>query len=89
MDKKALWDALEHRVRLLSEPIDFDQLARDGLLKKVGAWYEVPNIHLLPEHVTVQIVEVSSGPKGARVKFGRSARRLRARGASASRSKQG
>ena len=75
MDKKAFWDALEHQKKLLSAPIDFDQLTRDGLLKNVGAWYEVPNIHLLPEHATAQIVEASSGPKGARVKFKKSARR--------------
>lgn len=76
MDKKALGlDELKRQKKLLSEPIDFEQLGRDGLLKKVGAWYEVPNIHLLPDHVRAQIVEVSSGPKGARVKFRRSARR--------------
>jgi hypothetical protein len=59
----------ERQKRLLSQPIDFAQLERDGLLREAGAWYEVPNMHLLPEHVVAQITETAAGPNGVRVKF--------------------
>lgn len=46
---------LADRARLIAQPIDFDQLTADGLLRKAGAWYEAPGAHKLPEHVTAKI----------------------------------
>jgi hypothetical protein len=34
MDKKALFDELERQKKLMATPIDFDQLERDGLVKR-------------------------------------------------------
>lgn len=76
MDKKALFDKLERQEKLMATPIDFDQLERDGLLKRVrkgGVTFDVPNIHLLPEHVRVHILAAGDGPNGARVKFSKKA----------------
>ena len=76
MDKKALFDELERQKKLMATPIDFDQLERDGLVKRVrkgGVTFDVPNLHLPPEHVRAHIVEASTGPNGARVKFSKTA----------------
>ncbi len=76
MDKKGLFDELERQMKLKATPIDFDQLERDGLLKRVrkgGVTFDVPNIHLLPEHVRAHIAEASTGPNGVRVKFSKKA----------------
>lgn len=65
-------ERLEKQTRLLSEPIDFEQLERDGILRKVGAWYEVPDMNLLPEHVSAQAIAVSGSRSGdvlPRLKF--------------------
>ncbi|OGI29899.1 MAG: hypothetical protein A2287_10540 [Candidatus Melainabacteria bacterium RIFOXYA12_FULL_32_12] len=72
IDKDKLRDMIKHQRDLLSQPIDFEQLEKDGLLKKIrksGVWYEATNINLLPEHVKAQILEMSTGTNGAKVKF--------------------
>lgn len=53
----------------LAEPIDFGKLEKLGLLSKEGAWYRVPNVHSLPEHVSLKIKEVVQDSKGTKAKF--------------------
>lgn len=57
-------EKLEKQKRLMSEPIDFEQLERDGILRKVGAWYEILDMGRLPEHVRAQAVAVSGSARG-------------------------
>jgi hypothetical protein len=56
-------------VRKLARPVDFKKLERQGLLKKRGAWYIVPNIHMLPEHVTLKISEMKQSQGSVMVKI--------------------
>ncbi|OGI25442.1 MAG: hypothetical protein A2287_03455 [Candidatus Melainabacteria bacterium RIFOXYA12_FULL_32_12] len=61
MDNNELKEKIKHQKDLISQPIDFKQLEKDGLLKRVGKtsiWYEVSNVHLLPKHVSAQIVAI-------------------------------
>ena len=48
-------DELKKTVNNLRRPIDFDKLLANGLLKKAGSWFEVPNIDDLPNHVVQKI----------------------------------
>lgn len=57
-------EKLEEQTRLMSEPIDFAQLERDGILRKVGTWYEVLDMGRVPEHVRSQAVAVSGSASG-------------------------
>jgi hypothetical protein len=57
-------EQLDNQMRLMSESIDFDQLERDGILRKAGAWYEVLDMSRLPEHVRAQAVAVSGSTSG-------------------------
>lgn len=54
----------EKQMRLMSEPIDFEQLERDGILRKTGAWYEVLDMNRLPEHVRAQAIGASGSSRG-------------------------
>lgn len=49
----------------LATPIDFVELERLGLIKKKGMWYEVGNIHSLPEHARKQIRAIKAGKNGS------------------------
>ena len=55
----------------LGEPIDFDQLIRDGVLQKSGAWYKVLDYKRLPKHASKKIIaaELNSDGTVAKVKF--------------------
>lgn len=55
----------------LLQPVDFEALIAQGLMKKEGARYRVWNVHKLPRHVRDHIVETTttSGVPGVLVKF--------------------
>lgn len=55
----------------LAEPIDFDQLIRDGVLQKSGAWYKVLDYKRLPKHASKKIRAAQLNPDGtvAKLKF--------------------
>ena len=53
----------------LAKPIDFEQLIRDGVLEKDGAWYKVLDFKNLPKHASRKLKTIETGPKGTRVKF--------------------
>jgi hypothetical protein len=56
-------------VRKLAWPVDFEKLERQGLLEKRGAWYIVPDIQMLPEHVTLKISEMKQSQGKVMVKI--------------------
>lgn len=51
---------VRQQVWLLSQPVDFDEAERNGLLLRRGAWYEVPHPKELPEHIAVKIRELKN-----------------------------
>ena len=48
------------QLQRLATPIDFDALVAEGVLRKVGASYEVLNPKRLPEHVSAQATGVKA-----------------------------
>ncbi|MCW8880411.1 MAG: hypothetical protein OQJ89_00395 [Kangiellaceae bacterium] len=58
-------EALE-LAKQLATPIDFDQLIKDGIIEKKGAWYQVLDMERLPKHAKKQITEFTQDGK---VKF--------------------
>ena len=60
---------LAEAVEASSEPIDFDQLIKDGLLIKKGRSYYAPNIHELPKKISLRIKKVAQTKNGLRVTF--------------------
>ena len=63
------WPEFAKHVRLVAQPIDFHEMTANGLLRKVGAWYEVRNIHELPKHARLKIREIKVRDKKTMVKF--------------------
>ena len=61
----------------MSTPIDFDQLIKDGLLKRIGKSYYVDNIHNLPENVSKRITSVSETKNGIRVTFSKETKSMK------------
>ncbi len=60
-------------VEKLAKPLDLDALERSGLVEKTGAWYAVPNLNQLPEHVRVKVSEIKTDKNGrVLVKFKKS-----------------
>ncbi|MGE5712035.1 MAG: hypothetical protein ACM34B_17820 [Nitrospira sp.] len=66
-----LREELRERAKRLAQPIDFEALTAQGLLKKEGSRYRVRNIHELPQHVRDHIVETGTtkGVPGVLVMF--------------------
>ena len=61
-----------HLVTNLATPIDFDVLAREGVLEKHGAWYKILSMDGLPEHAKAKIrVLKTTRKKEVLVKFRR------------------
>jgi hypothetical protein len=67
-------DKLAAHVRLLAEPIDFEGLIESGVMRKSGRWYEIKNVHDLPDHVRLKISEIKSQGNLSAVKFSGTAR---------------
>ncbi|MEI8598880.1 hypothetical protein P4S64_18760 [Vibrio sp. M60_M31a] len=53
----------------LSQPIDFDKLISDGLIKKVGNSYYTDDFNALPESVKKRVHNVSNGRYGIKLVF--------------------
>jgi hypothetical protein len=47
---------------ILAKPIDFEDLAARGLLRKEGARYRFTDIHALPKHVRAKMTEIHVEP---------------------------
>jgi len=62
-------EEIQHRLKLLAQPVDFDELIAVGLLERKGAWYKVPNLNKLPEHARVKISDLKKDQNGLFVKF--------------------
>lgn len=50
--------------RQLATPIDFDQLEKEGIIQREGAWFRVKNLEGLPKHVSRQAGSYRSDGKG-------------------------
>lgn len=57
-------EELEREVDTFTKPVDLDAFISKGLIAKRGAWYYVPNMHKLPNHVRQKISEVKTAPDG-------------------------
>lgn len=59
----------EKNLLLLSRPIDFEYLTRQGILEQRGAWYLVKDWDRLPEHARFKAYAARDGGEGLLVKF--------------------
>lgn len=59
-----------------AEPIDFDQLIKDGLLIKKGRSFYVPDLKALPEKVSKRIKLATLTKDGMRVTFHKESKAL-------------
>ena len=50
--------------RQFATPLDFEQLEKEGIIEKKGAWYKVKDIKNLPEHASRQIRSIKTDGKG-------------------------
>lgn len=62
-------EKIEKETEIMSTPIDFEQLEKDGLIKKVGKSYYTDNIHNLPEHVSKKITSSETTKNGTKLTF--------------------
>lgn len=72
MDEKELEEIrkmIANKSNVLATPIDFEDLIKKGLLKKVGKSYYTDNIHALPKKVTEKIKSTSNGRYGIKLTF--------------------
>jgi hypothetical protein len=66
MSKEEILDVLKQ----LATPIDFEELAAKGILKKSGAWYIVLKPKDLPQHAWKQATAMEQGREGeVKLKF--------------------
>ena len=70
-------EMLVRETLIMSTPIDFDQLIKDGLIKKIGRSYYADNIHNLPENVSKRITSVSETKNGIRVTFSKETKSMK------------
>ncbi|MDP2842756.1 MAG: hypothetical protein Q8O06_03825 [Acetobacterium sp.] len=76
-EREKMRKMLAQEAHILSTPIDFDQLIKDGLLKKIGKSYYVDNIHDLPENVGKRITSVSQTKNGTKVTFSKETKSMK------------
>lgn len=70
--RKYMRQAVIRELQVMTAPIDFKQLERDGLLVREGARYLAPKgPRSLPEHVRKQVEEWDTGKSGTYVRFAR------------------
>lgn len=62
-------EKIKKETEIMSTPIDFEQLEKDGLIKKVGKSYYADNIHNLPEHVSKKIKSIETTKNGTKLSF--------------------
>lgn len=65
----ALLLRLLHETRMLSQPIDFADLEKRGVIRKEGEWYRVASLDDLPERVAKRIQEMLCDGESTWVKF--------------------
>jgi hypothetical protein len=68
---------LARESHIMSTPIDFDQLIKDGSLKKIGKSYYADNIDSLPENVGKRITSVNKTKNGIRVTFSKETKSIK------------
>ena len=57
----------------LATPVEFEQLEKEGIIEKKGAWYMVKDFDKLPEYASRQINAIKTDGKGNNfVKFPKS-----------------
>jgi len=72
MDEKKLKEIkkmLANNSKILAIPIDFEDLIKKGLIKKVGKSYYTDNIHTLPKEIIKKIKSFSNGRYGIKLTF--------------------
>ena len=52
-----------------AKSIDFNELEKMKVLKKVGAWYQILDINKLPIHARLKVSEFQHSSNGLKVKF--------------------
>ncbi len=57
------------KVELLAQPIDFDQLVADGVLRRKGSRYLVLDMDRLPEAASFQMRSMEQTKEGVVVRF--------------------
>lgn len=62
----------------LAQPPDLEELAQKGLLEKKGAWYRVPDMSALPEHVWAKGTAVKQDDTGALFQFSKAFKKSQA-----------
>jgi len=67
--RQMLFKRLQAEARLLSHPLDLEDLIARKILTKQGLWYRVPNIEQLPKNATALIREIARDSRGTKVKF--------------------
>lgn len=68
-ERSKLAKAVANEAHILSTPIDFDQLIKDGLIKKIGNSYYTENVRALPDNVAKKIKSVTSTKNGMKLTF--------------------
>jgi len=66
---KEMRTMLANNSEILTTPIDFEDLIKKGLIKKVGKSYYTDNLHNLPKEVTYKIKNISNGRYGLKLTF--------------------
>lgn len=62
-------EELKERIKVLTTPIDFDALIKEGILEKQGAWYKVLKVNELPPHASGKVKKIKHSDKGLFVTF--------------------
>ncbi len=74
---KKMRKVLAKESHIMSIPIDFNQLIKDGLLKKIGKSYYTDNIHNLPKSISKRIISVSKTKNGLKVTFSKETKSIK------------
>ena len=57
-------ERLLESLRQRSAPIDFEQLEKDGIVRKEGAWFRIMDLEHLPKYVSIQAKSAKTDGKG-------------------------
>ena len=72
MDKKELDEMgkmIANKSKILATPLDFEDLIKKRLIKKVGKSYYTDNIDALPKEVAGKLKNISKGRYGIKLTF--------------------
>jgi len=64
MTKIPIREEIIELARKLATPVDFEQLEKEGVIEKKGAWYKVKDFKSLPVHAYDQIRSVKNDSNG-------------------------